>query len=671
MQDPQRVLVINVTRIGDTLAATPAIQALHKHWPRARITALGKPRNVELLDNLPGIERVATISKRSALIRGWLGAKSYDLALVYNYDEALVRYALRVARRVVAFRQESQAINKRLYRCVDPEACPTVHITEHASRLPAALGIRGDSGRIVYRCRPEEIETAKNLLQSRGFDRYRPLIGLQVASFATKSYRDWPIENFLELSRKTLQHWRQAGFLVFGGAEERERTDWLKRQLGDRACLLAGQLSLRETAALMSQTDLYIGVDTGPTHLMSSFDIPIIGLYHPRHRAVNLGPKDHPLNFSLDHPCGDDRDGEPRPMLEITVASVFDQVKRALAARGLHGTAGRRPRLLWLTQGSSTDLPSQRLRALEIIPLLAEEFAPIHCPAPTTPVRAWRMRRELREADVVVLQKELVSLPVLWVLRHFSRRLIYDFDDCVHLRLLADGSCRTSRKRNRRFAAICRTADLVIAGNSILAAQADRFGSRRTAILPTAVALPVGSYTETGADAPVRLGWIGTNVNLPYLEALEPIFLRLQAEGLAFSLRVMAGRAPQFRNFTAVEFVPWSPEAEEAFLASLDVGLMPLADNEHTRGKCAYKALQYMSLGKPVVSSDVGVNAEWTAGAGFTAADPDEMASGLRKLISDPALRTQMGAVGSARVRNEFARPLVAARLRDLIASIL
>ena len=671
MHDPRHILIINVTRIGDTLAATPAIQALHEHWPHARITALGRPRYVEVLENLPGIERVATITKRSALFRGWLGAKSYDLALVYNYDEDLVRYALRVARHVVAFRQKSPAINQRLYRCVDPDAYPTVHITEHALRLPAALGIRGDSSRIVYRCRPEEIVAAKKRLQCRRFDGYRPLIGLQVASYPTKSYRDWPIENFLELSREILKQWRQAGFLIFGGPKEKQRTNWLRQQLGDNACLFAGRLSLRETAALMAQTDLYVGVDTGPTHLMSSFDIPIIGLYHPRHRAINLGPRDHPLNFSLDHPCIDDRDGEPRPMSDIAVATVFGQVKRALATRSLHAPTCNRPRLLWLTQGSSAKLPSQRLRALEIMPLLDDAFAPSHCPAPTAVMQAWRMRRQLREADVVVLQKELVSLAVLKVIRHFSRCLIYDFDDCVHLRLLADGSCRPSRKRGRRFAAICRSADLVIAGNSVLAAEAGRCGSRRTAILPTGVALPVDAHPEKAADAPVRLGWIGTNVNLPYVEALEPVFLRLQAEGLAFSLRVMAGRAPQFRQFDAVEFVPWSPAAEEAFLASLDIGLMPLADNAHTRGKCAYKALQYMSVGKPVLVSDVGVSAEWTAGAGFAAADADETAAGLRTLITNPALRAQMGAIGRARVHKEFARPVVAARLRDLIGSLV
>jgi glycosyltransferase involved in cell wall biosynthesis len=328
-----------------------------------------------------------------------------------------------------------------------------------------------------------------------------------------------------------------------------------------------------------------------------------------------------------------------------------------------------RPRLLWLTQGHSPKLPSQRLRVLEIMPLLANAFDQKTMPTPTTLRALWQIRQRIREADLVVLQKELVSRPVLWLLRRLARRLVYDFDDAVHLRLLADGSCRPSRKRAARFAAICRQVDLCIAGNPVLEAAARDAGARRIAVIPTGVDLPVTTGMAAPAG-PVRLGWIGTNVNLPYIEAMEPLFLQLQQEGLEFVLRVMAGKPPAFPHFAALEFVPWSVEAEASFLASLDIGLMPLADNPHTRGKCAYKALQYMSQGKPVVVSDVGVNAAWTVGAGFATRDDDELAAALRRLLADPSLRTQMGACGRARVTTEFARPVCAAAVQQQLLAL-
>lgn len=331
----------------------------------------------------------------------------------------------------------------------------------------------------------------------------------------------------------------------------------------------------------------------------------------------------------------------------------------------------KRPKLLWLTQGSSSKLPSQRLRVLEMLPLLAEDFDITHSPAPTSLASTWRIRQRLRDADAVILQKELISLPVLRLLRFFSRRLAYDFDDAVYVRLLPDGHCRVSGKRQRRFSALCRAADLLIAGNEVLEASARQCGALWTAILPTGVVSPDAISPPIDRSGPVLLGWIGTDVNLPYIEAMEDIFSNLEGEGLVFTLRVMAGRAPKFGGFARWEFVPWSAEAEESFLSSLDVGLMPLADNDHARGKCAYKALQYMAYGKPVVVSDVGINAAWTASAGFAVKTEEETTDALRRLILDRDLRSRMGAAGRTRVRLEFSRPVIARQLRGLIRNLL
>ncbi|MCE9571511.1 MAG: hypothetical protein K8R10_16135, partial [Rhodocyclales bacterium] len=62
---PRRILVINVSRIGDTLLATPAIRALAAAWPEASLDVLGHPNRVEVLEHLPFVRRVGSISKKS------------------------------------------------------------------------------------------------------------------------------------------------------------------------------------------------------------------------------------------------------------------------------------------------------------------------------------------------------------------------------------------------------------------------------------------------------------------------------------------------------------------------------------------------------------------------------------------------------------------------------
>lgn len=326
---PRRVLVIHVSRIGDTLLATPALRAIAAAWPETEITVLGHPKRVGILDHLPFLRRVGPISKRSAPWRGHLGRR-YDLAFMYGFDLPLIAYALRAATRVVAFRQRDERLNNRLFRLVEPPAFQAEHAVLNLLRLPAAIGIPPAGLRLAYRVTQDEAVAAAARLASVGIAGRRPLVGLQVASFPTKAYRDWPIEHFADLCLRIVKHWPDCHFLIFGGREERQRTDWLQQQLGARATLFAGKLSLRETAALMATLDLYIGVDTGPTHLMSAFDIPLVGLYHGFSRSELIGPLEHPCFYGVDHPLAGPGCPTEAPMADIAVDTVFTQVERAL-----------------------------------------------------------------------------------------------------------------------------------------------------------------------------------------------------------------------------------------------------------------------------------------------------------------------------------------------------
>jgi heptosyltransferase-3 len=329
---PRRILVINVSRIGDTLLATPAIRALAAAWPEATVDVLGHPNRVEVLEHLPFVGRVGAISKKSAPFRGWLDyfAKPYDLAVVYGFDEALVAYALRVAKQVAAFRQASERINAQLAVAVEPPAFQSEHAVRLALALPQALGVKPAGLRLSYAVTDAERAWTETTLAADAPSGAAPLIGVQVASFPTKAYRDWPIESFMELCGRIRQQWPRAHFLIFGGTAEHGRTAALKGKLGTAATLYAGRLSLRQTGALMSRLDLYIGVDTGPTHLMSAFDIPLVGLYHGFSRSELIGPLEHPCFYAVDHPRAGPECSTEASMADISVERVWDAVRKAL-----------------------------------------------------------------------------------------------------------------------------------------------------------------------------------------------------------------------------------------------------------------------------------------------------------------------------------------------------
>ncbi|MBI2318406.1 MAG: glycosyltransferase family 9 protein [Betaproteobacteria bacterium] len=326
----RRILIVHISRIGDTLLVTPALRAIARAHPEAEITVLAHPKRCEIL-RLPFIGRVGGITKRSAPWRGRFGIAPYDLAFVYGFDAALVRYALRVAGRVVAFRQGISDIDSRLNPAVAPAPFQSEHSIVQLLRLPGALGIAPAGLRVAYEMTGGEARAARTRLATSGLAGFSPLIGLQVASFPTKAYRDWPVEQFAQLCARISERWSEARYLIFGGSGERRRTEWLAGRLGRRALHLAGRLSLRETAALMSLTDLYVGVDTGPTHLMSAFDIPLVGLYHGHSRSALIAPLEHPCLYAVDHPLAGPACPIEAPMADISVDAVFAQVERALA----------------------------------------------------------------------------------------------------------------------------------------------------------------------------------------------------------------------------------------------------------------------------------------------------------------------------------------------------
>src|SRR3989344_893637 len=244
------ILVIHVPRIGDTLLVPPAVRALKQAAPNGRLTCLLHPARRALYENLPWVDELGAITPKTAWLRGRFSRKRYDYALVYGHDAPLVHYALRVAGRIVAFRQNDDAFNTCLWRAV-PTLAP-MHAVHERLLLPEALGVTTTDFHLAYVPTLAERAAARTWLTQHVFAT-GPLIGFQVASFPTKSYRDWPVESFVELGKRLLADHPGAHILVFGGRESRAPAERIAQALATRAQAVAGEFDLRATAALLAQ----------------------------------------------------------------------------------------------------------------------------------------------------------------------------------------------------------------------------------------------------------------------------------------------------------------------------------------------------------------------------------------------------------------------------------
>ncbi len=330
----KRILVINVTRIGDTLLATPAIRAIASHFPNAEVTCLGHPARYTVLENLPYLIKTGSISKKSAWLRGWRDAftsPEYDYAFVWGGDSALVEYACRKAEHVIAEQQRSESVNARLALAYTAPQKNSIHAVAWFLSMVQAAGIEADGFGLDYAVTKAERDAAgARLYGMLGASNNLPKVGFQVASFATKAWRDWPITRFIELGLRIVQHYPDARFVCFGAPQDQARIAELERSLRGRVLSFAGQTTLRESAAIMSHLDVYVGVDTGPTHLYGALKKPMVALYHPSIPSALYKPLDHPAFAAVDHPAAGPHCRAGISMNEITVEPVWQAVERAL-----------------------------------------------------------------------------------------------------------------------------------------------------------------------------------------------------------------------------------------------------------------------------------------------------------------------------------------------------
>ena len=325
--------------------------------------------------------------------------------------------------------------------------------------------------------------------------------------------------------------------------------------------------------------------------------------------------------------------------------------------------------------GYGLEQPSFRHRMRSLIEPLqaagwqvrAEQF-----PSGRYGLRTWERRALLRWADVTVLHQIKLSAIEARLFAAFSRRRVFDVDDAIYVRKprslgdLPDESAW----RKRKFAATCRWVDAVAAGNDVLAGVA-RATAREIAVLPTSIDTACYETSFAGPGEAPTIAWIGSPENLIYLDMIRPALARLSQRYPTLKMRVICSEFPDWTD-VKVERVAWSSATEAHALAGAHIGVMPLTDDAWSRGKCAFKLLQYMAAALPCVASPVGANTEAVLDGitGFHAVDVDAWERCLEKLIVSAELRASFGAQGRQHVERRYALSRYRASYLELLARL-
>lgn len=270
--------------------------------------------------------------------------------------------------------------------------------------------------------------------------------------------------------------------------------------------------------------------------------------------------------------------------------------------------------------------------------------------------RVWRFLKAA-QADVVLLQRILLPLWQLALLRKSARKLIFDFDDAIFHRDSFHPKGRESWSRLARFWATVNACDAVIAGNEYLAERAAQYAPESNVhLIPTCV--DPARYSLAPHSRPagqVRLAWIGQHSTLEYLRKAAPVLTEAGKRVDGLELCVVADRFPLLRDLRVIQ-KPWRATAEGRLLADADIGVSWLTDDSWSAGKCGLKVLQYMSAGLPVVANPVAMNREMVlhGQTGFLAETPEQWSEAIATLAANPALRRRMGEAGRRLVAKRY-----------------
>jgi ADP-heptose:LPS heptosyltransferase len=308
-----KILILNLTRLGDLLQTSPTILGLKELHPGAAVTVAVDRNFAEVCRGLPGVDRVweLELDQLGRLLLG--GAEDFRAA--YRMIERLVA-TLRAERFELAINYSSSRMSAVLMGLLGIRDTRGWTMTADGHRLIAhrwsrlfsasaltrrqapfnlvdcykrVAGVTAGPRRLCYEVPESARERAREFLVSNG-----PVVAVQLG--ASRPSRRWPVASFVALGR-ALEARIGARLLLCGASGEQAVAAELVAALGTRAIDACGKTSIAELAALLEQADVLVTADTGPMHLAAAVGTPIVGLFFGPALPVDTGP------YAPDHLC--------------------------------------------------------------------------------------------------------------------------------------------------------------------------------------------------------------------------------------------------------------------------------------------------------------------------------------------------------------------------------
>ncbi len=335
-----RVLVFSTAGIGDSLMDSLALRALAETWPGIHLTVVAHHRRRQMALHNPLVREVLPFRKGPpAFVALWRRLqRTGPWAAIFHLrchdpESRCLGYLLnRDANLSTPWLTEFSHLCS--HNIPQPDFGNT-HLAVQTLRLAEAAGAATLHPRMVYEVRREEDQAYLEAAARHGWPQ-NPSVVCQLGGGSGGSYRDWPVEHFVELAAG-LQAAGAGPVLLLGGPDHRRQAEQFARSAGSRGLPFhdaAGRLPLELSAALLARARCLVSTDTGIMHLGFALGTPTVALIHCQHGIALVGPladaERHAL-LELPKPPGYRHPADAR-MASIRPETVQSEVLRLLGS---------------------------------------------------------------------------------------------------------------------------------------------------------------------------------------------------------------------------------------------------------------------------------------------------------------------------------------------------
>ena len=276
-EQPNDICILRLSAIGDVCHAVSAVQAIQRHYPKAKISWVIGKVEAALLEGLPGVELVIFDKKQGISayqkLRKTFKHKQFDVLL---HMQVAFRANL-VARFIPAkvkvgfdWHRAKEAHSLFINQSIEKQQQP--HVLEGFMGFAQAIGAPDTAPQWQLPISDANSAVAVQYLDGLGKT-------LAIAPAASGTERNWLPERYAEVAR----HAHNQGFSIVltGGPTELEQclADEIMQYIDFPVLNLVGKTSLKELLCVLEQASLVIAPDTGPAHMAVTVGTPVIGLY--------------------------------------------------------------------------------------------------------------------------------------------------------------------------------------------------------------------------------------------------------------------------------------------------------------------------------------------------------------------------------------------------------